>query len=191
LKEIEMDEKKSVKALILLSAVMSVLAGIIHFWYAPIHWLHSPAHGAFFLAVAVAQVAWGSLVWRRPSSRLYYIGAILSGWLIVLYAITRWLPSPFGHGPEGVDLLGITCKLCETLSMTPAVILIYQGLIAKSGRKPAWQTVALIIVLSIVAGFSTYTVARAAEPLFPSLTAPTGVQFHDEETSIPEHDHDN
>jgi hypothetical protein len=185
-----MEQSKTAKSLILLSAAMSTLAGMIHFWLAPIHWFHAPAHGIFFIVIGVAQVLWASLVWRQPSTRLYYIGAIMSGWLIVLYAITRWLPSPFGHGPEGIDLLGVTCKLCEIAAMIPPVILIFQGLILNSGRKAAWQTVALIALFSIVAGFASYTVARAAEPYFPGLSAPSGVVDHEENEPHNEHDHE-
>lgn len=163
---------KSTKILISISALMSALAGIIHLWIAPIHWFHSPGHGAFFLTVGVAQVLWANLVWRQPASRLYYIGAIMSGWLIALYVITRWLPSPFGHGPEAVDMIGLACKLFESLAMATLAILIFQGLAHKDGRGAAWHTLVLILLFSIVAGFSTYTVGRALEPLLPGLSAP-------------------
>jgi hypothetical protein len=184
-----MESEKTNRTLILLSAAMSAAAGVIHFWLAPIHWFHAPAHGIFFIVIGVAQVMWASLVLRQPSTRLYYVGAIMSGWLIVLYAVTRWLPSPFGHGPEAADLLGMTCKLCEAVSMIPPIILIFQGLILNSGRKAAWQSVGSIVVFSIVAGLTTYTVAKASEPYLPGLAAPRG-EIHDEHDSPEEHHHE-
>ncbi|HZM21523.1 MAG TPA: hypothetical protein VFC02_07260 [Anaerolineales bacterium] len=56
------------------------------------------------------------------------------------------------------------------------------------------------MIVSIIAGFSTYGLARAAEPLFPSPSAPAEEHHHDEWTSaedhhnvevtpMPEHDH--
>lgn len=164
---------------------MSVLAGMIHLWIAPIHWFHSPEHGAFFLVVGVAQILWANALWRRPTSRLYYIGAIMSGWLIVLYLVTRWLPSPFGHGPEAVDMIGLACKLCEVLAMATLAILIFQGLAVKDGRGAAWQSLGLILLFSVVAGLSTYTVGRALEPLLPGLSAPEPAQDHDEGSIAP------
>jgi hypothetical protein len=183
-----MEQTPSTKPLIILSAVASALAGIIHFWLAPIHWFHAPAHGIFFIVIGAAQVLWANAVWRRPTNRLFYIGALLSGWLIVLYAITRWLPSPFGHGPEAVDLLGVSCKVCELASMIPLVVLIFQGLVPGSGRRAAWQTVFLISLFAIVAGFATYTAARASEPYLPGLASPRGEVDHQE--SVPHEHHD-
>jgi len=67
-------------------------------------------------------------------------------------------------------------------------------------RMVAQRAIMLIVIFSIIAGFSTYGLARAAEPLFPSLLAPAEEHHHDEGTSaedhhnvevtpMPEHDH--
>lgn len=89
----------------------------------------------------------------------------MAGWLIVLYGITRWFPAPFGHGPEAIQMIDIVCKLCEGLAMITLAILIFQGLILNAGRMIAQRTIILIVLFSIIAGFFTYTIARAAEPL--------------------------
>jgi hypothetical protein len=183
-----MDENKSTKILIAISAVMTALAGTIHLWLAPIHWFHSPAHGIFFLVVGVAQVLWSIFVWREPSFRLYVVGAVMSGWLIVLYGITRWLPAPSHHGPEAMGWIDLTCKACEALGMIILLILVFQGLVLTSGRSAARRTIGRIVVFSFIAGFVTYSLARAAEPIFPDWVPPTEVQHaHDED--VP-HDHD-
>jgi len=168
---------------------MTALAGAIHLWIIPEHWAHAPAHGLFFLVAGIAQIIWGIALWRRPSTRLYYIGVLMAGWLIVLYGITRWLPAPFGHGPEGIDTIGLVCKLCEVLGMVTLGILIFQGLLLNSGRFVAWRAISLIILVSFIAAFATYGVARAAEPIFPSLSAPVEEQHHDE-SAPEEHPHD-
>lgn len=159
---------------------MTGMAGVIHLWIVPEHWRHSQAHAVFFLLVGVVQIAWGVAVWRRPSTRLYYIGAGMAGWLIVLYGITRWLSAPFGHGPEEIDMIGIVTKVFEGLGMIALVILIFQDLNFRAGRLLARKAIALILLISFVAGFVTYGVALAAEPIFPGLSAPEEEHHHDE-----------
>ena len=184
-----MEQDQLTKNLVASSALMIVLAGIIHLWIIPEHWAHAPAHGLFFLLVGIIQIIWGIAVWRNPSTRLYYIGVIMAGWLIVLYGITRWLPAPFGHGPESIRMIDVACKLCEGLAMITLAILIFQGLILQAGQLIAWRRIAFIALFSILAGFLTYGVARAAEPIFPSLSTPAEAHHHDENTPMPEHDH--
>ena len=162
------------------SALTTALAGVIHLWIIPEHWRHSQAHALFFLLVGVVQIVWSVAVWRQPSTRLYYIGACMAGWLIVLYGITRWLTAPFGHGPEEINMIGIVTKLFEGLGMIALVILIFQDLNFRAGRLVARKAIALIILISFIAGFVTYGVALAAEPLFPGLSAPEEEHHHDE-----------
>jgi hypothetical protein len=182
-----MGENRSTKILVAVSALTSVAAGIIHLWLAPIHWFHSPAHGIFFLVIGVAQVLWGNFVWREPSTRLYIIGAVMSGWLIVLYGITRLLPAPFHHGPESIGLIDLTCKACEALGMILLIILVFQGLVLTGGRPAARRMIALIVLFSFITGFATYGLARAAEPVFPDWMPPAEVQ-HNHDENVP-HDH--
>lgn len=159
---------------------MTAMAGVIHLWIIPEHWRHSQAHALFFLLVGVAQIVWGVAVWRQPSMRLYYIGAGMAGWLIVFYGITRWLPAPFGHGPEEINMIGIVTKVFEGLGMIALVILIFQDLNFRAGRLVARKAIALILLISFVAGFVTYRVALAAEPIFPGLLTPEEEHHHDE-----------
>jgi hypothetical protein len=195
----DVEQNSLTKNLVAWSAMMTVLAGVIHLWIIPEHWAHAPAHGLFFLVVGIAQIIWGFALWHQPSKRLYYIGVLMAGWLIVLYGITRWLPAPFGHGPEGFDTISLVCKLCEALGMITLGILIFQGLLLNAGRFVAWRAITLIILVSFLAAFATYGVARAAEPIFPSLSAQVEEHHHDESapeehhhdesTATPEHEH--
>ena len=184
-----MEGDQLTKNLVASSALMTLLAGIIQKWIIPAHWEHAPAHGLFFLLVGIVQIIWGIAVWRHPSTRLYYIGVLMAGWLIVLYGITRWLPAPFGHGPEAIRTIDVACKLCEGLAMLTLIILIFQGLFLSAGRMVAQRAIILIVIFSIIAGFSTYGLACAAEPLFPSLSAPAEEHYHDEGTSAEDHHH--
>ena len=179
------------KALILLSAIMTILAGIIHLVLVSPHMEHAPAHGLFFLLVGIAQIIWGVMVWRQPSLRLYYIGAILAGWLIILYGVTRLLPAPFSHGPEVIETIDIVCKFCEALGMISLLILIFQGLFLHGGRFHAWQAISLILFVSVLAGFVTYGIARAAEPILPWLSGPAEEHHHDKSVPLPGEEHHN
>jgi len=174
-----MEQHPLSKNLVALSALTTILAGVIHFLIIPEHWSHAPAHGLFFLSVGILQVVWGVVVWRKPSLRLYYIGAIMSGWLIVLYVLTRLFPAPFGHGPESIRAIDITCKACEAFGMIMLTVLIFQGLTLHANSRMAWRTVMLIVLFSLVSGFVTYGTAGAAEPLLPGLSAHVDEHHHE------------
>ena len=177
------------KALIILSAIMTILAGIIHLMLVSAHMEHAPAHGLFFLFVGIAQIIWGVKVWQLPSLKLYYIGAITAGWLIILYAVTRLLPAPFSHGPEAIETIDMVCKFCEALGMLSLLILIFQELLLHAGRLNAWRAISFIVVVSILAGFVTYGIARATEPMLPWLAAPAEGHHHDESIPLPGEEH--
>lgn len=170
---------------------MTILAGIIHIVLVPVHIDHAPAHGLFFLLIGLAQIVWGILVWRKPTLKLYYIGAVMAGWLIVLYGVTRWLPAPFSHGPEAIAAIDLVCKLCEGVGMISLLILIFQGLVFHASRFHAWRTISLILLVSFLAAFVTYGAARAAEPILPWLAGKAEEHHHDENVpSEEDHHHD-
>jgi hypothetical protein len=186
-----MEENNFTKSLLLWSAVMSILAGIIHLVLVPRHIEHAPAHGLFFLLVGLAQILWGITAWRQPTLRLYYIGAVMAGWLIFLYGVTRWLPAPFTHGPEAIETIDIVCKLCEGIGMISLLVLIFQGLMIHTGGFSAWRMISAILLISSLAAFVTYGVARAAEPLLPWLAGPGEGHYHEEGVPAEEdHHHD-
>lgn len=175
-----MEEHTLTRKLIAASAIMTILAGIIHLVLVPQHIEHAPAHGLFFLLAGLAQILWGTLVWRQPSLKLYYVGAIMAGWLIVLYGVTRWLPAPFAHHPEAIATIDFVCKFCEGVGMITLIILIFQGLVFHTSRFNAWRAVSLIVLVSFLAAFVTYGAARAAEPILPWLAGPVEEHQHDE-----------
>jgi hypothetical protein len=176
--EKKMKQNTLTKSLIAVSALMTILAGIIHLWVVPEHLEHAPAHGIFFLIAGIAQIVWGIVVWRRPSEALYAIGVLMAGWLIVLYIITRLFPPPFSDGwPEIVDLIGLVCELFEAVGMFALLILIFQRQALKAGYFIALRTTTLILLLSLLFGLVTYRAARAAEPFIPWLSS-TGEEVH-------------
>jgi hypothetical protein len=164
-------------------AALSIgVAGLIHLIIVPEHWAHAPAHALFFVLAGIAEIAWGIAVWRRPSAILYHIGLVGTGALLVLWGITRLLPAPFGHGPEAVDGYSIVCKISEGLGMVALLILAFQAASSRAGRLAGWRAISLFIVAALLAGFLLQGVARAAEPLFPSL-GPPAEQHHEHEAA--------
>jgi hypothetical protein len=151
--ELNMERSTSTRVLILLSVIMTILAGIIHLVLVSAHMEHAPAHGLFFLLVGIAQIIWGILVWRQPSQKLYYVGVVMAGWLIILYAVTRLLPAPFSLN--------------------------------------AWRAISLVLLVSVVAGFLTYGIARAAESVLPWLASPAEEHQYDENAPPGEEHHHN
>lgn len=187
--KVEMEKNTITGSLVIGSAIMTILAGLIHLVLVPTHIEHAPAHGLFFLLVGLVQIIWGVMIWRRPTLRLYYIGAVMAGWLIVLYALTRWLPAPFSHGPEGIETIDLVCKLCEGLAMISLLILTFQGLVFHARRFNAWKMISSILLISFLAAFVTYGAARAAEPILPWLAGPLEEHHHDESAPSEEHHH--
>jgi hypothetical protein len=186
-----MEQHSRTKNLVAWSALASILAGVIHLVIIPEHWSHAPAHGLFFLLVGLLQIGWGVVVWRKPSLRLYYIGGIMAGWLIVLYLLTRWLPAPFGHGPEAIRAIDVTCKVCEALGMLTLAVLIFQSLVRNANSSFAWRAVMLIVLISVISGFVSYGAADAADPLFLSLAAQTEDHHHEGDLPLEGHQHEN
>ncbi len=151
------------------SAIAMALAGLFHLWIVPERWAYAPAHGLFFLFAGSAQIVWAVAFWRKPIVRLYFIGAVLAGWLIVLWALTRVLPAPFINGPEEIRLVDITVKLFETVSLACLAYLIYLGFMADAGGSIAWRTLLLVVAAALLAAFLTYNLGRALEPVLPQL----------------------
>lgn len=107
----------------------------------------------------------------------------------LLYLITRWLPAPFGHGPEAVEAIDIACKLCEVIGMVTIAIVIRQGMTLNTSHRIAWRALIAIALFSIIAGFVTYGTARAAEPIFPLLSVPVQEHHHEEAAPTNQHHH--
>jgi hypothetical protein len=73
--------------------------------------------------------------------------------------------------------------------MLSLLILIFQELLLHAGRLNAWRAISFIVVVSILAGFVTYGVARATEPILPLLAAPAEGHHHDERIPLPGEEH--
>lgn len=155
--------------LITIATLLMAFAGVLHLVIAPIHSAHAPAHGLFFVLTGIVQLVWAIAVWRRPSMWLYDAGIFLAGGLVVLWALTRFVPAPFGHGAEAVDRVGVICKIAEGLVLVALLILVHRATVTRARRQTAWRAVGLRMLVTVATGLLTYGVARATEPMLPSL----------------------
>ncbi len=162
------------------------LAGLIHLGIAPEHYAHAPAHGAFFVLAGVAEILWALAFWRRPTPRRYHLGLALAGGLIVLWAITRVLPAPFGHGPEPVNASGLVCKASELIGVLSLVMLAVQGRLTGAISQPPLRPAGEALALALVVGLVSYGAGYAATPLLPALGPQEEEHGHEATSHTPE-----
>jgi hypothetical protein len=173
------------------AAVAVAIAGVVHVLIVPQHYQHAPAHGIFFLIAGLVEIAWAIAYFRGPSPRLLHLGIGLGSSLLVLWLLTRSLPVPFGHAAEPVDTWAVVCKLSELVGVVALALLAYQTLGEGTTRLANTRALVLALVLGLAIGSATYIVARAAEPLLPTLSAAEEVHLHPEgDTEHEEHEHE-
>jgi copper(I)-binding protein len=165
--------------------VAIALAGAIHLGVAPMHYAHAPAHGIFFAVAGIVEILWALAFWRQPSLKLYFIGLALAGGLVVLWAITRALPAPFGHGPEAIEAGGLVCKVSELTGIIALMMLAWRGQLPGVTQRPVWRVAGEALALALIMGWGSWGLGYAATPWLPTLDAQE-TALHTEHT----HDHE-
>ena len=158
------------------AAAGMMFAGVVHLAIAPVHWSHSPAHGLFHLLSGLVEIVWAIAFWRRPSTLSLQIGVVIAGALITLWTITRFLPAPFTHEAEEIDLFGIVIKLVEGWGMICLLLLIVFSMSVRQTKTPLWRAVTQSLAIAVVGGGLTYYFAMAVEPLAPWLAGRDTIQ---------------
>ncbi len=161
------------------AAIGIVFAGLVHLLSAPLHSDHV-GHALFLMLAGLTEVAWGIAFWRKPSSTLYSLGVVLAGAFILLWAITRVTPAPFGHGPGELDAVGLLSKVAEGAGLAGLLAIVFLG--ARSGelRRSAWQMLLAPVALAVIGAFVLYGAGLAAEQMLPWLgnQEHSGVEQH-------------
>jgi hypothetical protein len=165
-----------------------LLAGVLHLYVVRDHWDHAPAHGLFFLIAGLLQIAWSIAFLRSDTQTLRRLGFVGVLVLVLLWAATRIIPAPFGHGPEEVDLPGVVTKLCE-VACAAALGLLIAASSAVQPRRTAWRPVVALAAAALVLTGLTYGVARAAEPILPGLSAEVSEHHEHVEPTAEAHEH--
>jgi hypothetical protein len=161
-----------------LAAVTIGFAGILHIVIAPAHWQHAPAHGIFFLVAGLVELGWALAFLRKPSRALSYFGIGMASLLLLLWALARVFPAPFGHGPEATDAWSAVCKLSEAVGAVALGVFVIQGLEENMGKAAAVRTVILTVLAGLALGALSYAGAHAAAPYLPSLAAVEEAEDH-------------
>jgi hypothetical protein len=123
-----------------LALVASATAAGIHAAVAPPHLREQAAYGAFFLLVAVAQLAWAAAL-PRPTPVVLRAGIVLQLGLVALWLLTRTAGLPFGLMPEPhpVGPWDLACVAWQVVAAVAAARVLRDGLAADgTARMPGW-----------------------------------------------------
>jgi hypothetical protein len=150
------------------AALCMMGAGLMHLMIVPEHAEHAPAHGWFFAAAGVAQLAWAAIGWRRTRLIVDIAGMGMSVSLIALWAATRVVPAPFSTAPEAVDGAGVISKALEAGA--------FMALVFAAGREKLFGWTVAGTALGLAAAAGLYFGSRLIAPSFPSLWAITSPQ---------------
>jgi hypothetical protein len=99
-------------------AVLSAAVGAIHLSVAAPHFDYYWMHGAFFVAIGLAQIAWAGLVLAYPTRFVFTLGAVGNAAIVGTWAISRTMGVPFGPEPwvpEHVEMIDGIATAFEVL----------------------------------------------------------------------------
>jgi len=116
------------------AAVLAIAAGLIHAVAGVTHFGEYWLFGTFFAVLAIAQVAWGALVWRGASRSVLVVGAWASAGVALLWLVTRTVGLPIGpHAgrPEAAGPLDVLATLDEQ-----AIVLLVLALVRWPSLRP-------------------------------------------------------
>jgi hypothetical protein len=97
---------------------------LIHAEAAVDHLQEAVSFAAFFLLLALAQLAWGIGVYRRPTRRLLMVGAAASLMVAALWVVSRTTGVPFGPEPWTAEPVGISDVLATAGELVLAFIVL-------------------------------------------------------------------
>jgi hypothetical protein len=128
------------RVLLPLAAVSSAAAAGAHAAVAPQHFRESLLFGAFFVGVALAQLAWAGATAVRSDRALLVVGAAGNLAVIGLWVVTRTVGLPFGllTRPEPVGPWDLACAGWE-LVVAGACIAALEARDATRGRLVSWR----------------------------------------------------
>ncbi|GAB3228998.1 hypothetical protein GCM10027447_21950 [Glycomyces halotolerans] len=100
---------------LLLAALASATAGIIHFAAAPAHVSEWPLSGAFFVLSGLFQLGWAILILPFAGRFLAVVGMFANAGLLALWVVTRWRGLPFGPHAGAPEAIGFADTLAAAL----------------------------------------------------------------------------
>jgi hypothetical protein len=140
-------------------------AGLIHAVAAIGHLDYYAPFAVFFEALAVAQFLLGVALYRAPSRRLLWIGALGSLAVVALWCISRTAGVPIGPHPWSPEPVGAIDAVCSADEVVLAIVVF--GRLAAGPRGPLRR-----IVTATAAGSGLFLV------LLSSLVLVSGGHVH-------------
>lgn len=146
------------------AAGLSALAALSHLWAMPQHTREWWGYGAFFLASAVAQGAYGTILMRWPVRSLLLAGIGGNVLILALYLLTRTVGIPI-FGPhagdvEGFGLVGLCAAAAELGIVLALGTLLTRGL----SRERKLQVVVFVTAAALLVGHLFHLLAERATP---------------------------
>jgi hypothetical protein len=115
---------------LVVAALLSAGAGVIHAAVITDHLREWWLYGAFFAISATAQLVWAALVFRRPSRSILIAGGIGNVLVVLLWFVTRITGLPVGPEPwtpETFGLLDVVASCFEIALVVSVVAMLRRG----------------------------------------------------------------
>jgi hypothetical protein len=144
-------------------ALLSTGAAAIHFVVTPHHLDEYRLFGVFFVAAALAQIAWAVLVVVSPSGTLLALGALGNLAIVLLWLYTRVVGLPFGPDAGQIEVAGaadVIASTFESLILLGSVALLLRPITPRSVSRTAFRlamgtalaAVAAVTAVGLVSG---------------------------------------
>jgi hypothetical protein len=149
-------------------ALLSAAAATIHFAVLGPHLRESWLLGAFFAALAIAQLAWALLVAMRPSRPVYVLGLFGNALVILVWIVSRTVGVPLGAEagePEPVGFADALSTAYEALIVVGSAVALSRPATRhtlRSGwaRLGTWALGAVVVPFTLVALLSAVGALR-------------------------------
>jgi hypothetical protein len=156
----------------LVAAIFGIVAGMIHFSWAPGHFAEANGQGLFFMALGTAQVAWGVWMLTRPGMWTWIFGPAIAISSILVYCMSLVLAPPFsGEGvPEAFSYDGLFTKIVEGLTIVGLVVgLLRPRPVSAGSLAGALKLLGIGLVLGLVAGGAAWGIGQVIGDVLPFL----------------------
>lgn len=148
--------------LVYAAALLSLLSALSHLWAMPKHMQEWWGYGAYFLAAAVAQGAYATVLTRWPRRSLFLIGIVGNLSILALYLATRTVGIPF-FGPRAGEVEGIGfVELCAAASELGIVLALGTLVLRDFSFERRLQVVIVITAAALLVGHLLHLLADGA-----------------------------
>lgn len=114
------------------------LAGLIHLSLIREHFEEQFVYGLIFTALALFQLTLALLLALRPGAAVYLAGIWGSGFIVLVYVLTRLIPLPGASGLEEVDAWGIAATGLELAAVPLLAVALPEPAAGRPRGAPVW-----------------------------------------------------